>query len=330
MNVSCRHRTGYQVIESEAKFSHSAGGVFLRDAVEEYLVYLKAVGRASAARASYSASLAMLAASVPEEFPLSALSADFLVNWMAALSVPNESGQPRKSETTLNRIRTTYRAFARWAFESSRISFNPAILLHLARVESPRTPAITLLEIQKLLTLIRNSGDRPRFRDEALCRTYAMTGMRRTEALTLDISDYDPAAATLTVNSGKGRQIRTIPVADALGSLLQQWVAHQFPYGEVRSGTLFGGRFSGQALTSRQANARFQHWRRLAGLSPELTIHSFRVAFATALHADTSDLMLVSRALGHRDIRPIQHYIDPVPEKLRLVIESSFAGVVPR
>ena len=37
MGVSCRHRTGYQVIESEAKFSHSAVGVSLRDALEEYI-----------------------------------------------------------------------------------------------------------------------------------------------------------------------------------------------------------------------------------------------------------------------------------------------------
>ena len=139
-----------------------------------------------------------------------------------------------------------------------------------------------------------------------------MTGMRRAEALTLEISDYDPAGATLIVNSGKGRRSRTIPVADALGSPLRQWLARQFPNGKVRPGSLFGDRISGHALTPRQANARFQHWRRLAGLSPELTIYSFRVSFATALHADTSDLMPISRALGHRDIGPIQRYIDPV------------------
>ena len=120
----------------------------------------------------------------------------------------------------LNRFRTTYCTFARWAFESGRISFNPVLLLHLSRVDSPRTPAITRLQIRKLLTIIRNSGDPLRLRDEAPFRTYAMTGMRRTEALTLDTCDYDPEAATLTVNSGKGRQIRTIPVADALGSPL--------------------------------------------------------------------------------------------------------------
>lgn len=101
MSVSCRHRTGYQVIQSEAKFSHSAGGVSLRDAVDEYLIYLKAVGRSSATTASYSASLAVLTASVPEAFPLSALSADFPVNWMAVLSAPNAGGQRRRSETTL-------------------------------------------------------------------------------------------------------------------------------------------------------------------------------------------------------------------------------------
>lgn len=326
MSVSYRHRCDdRRVTDGEEDGSRSARGMSLRHAVDEYLLYLKAVGRSQATTASYSVSLAMLTATVPEEFPLSALSADFLVNWMASLKVPNAIGQ-RKSETTLNRFRTTYRAFARWAFESGRIPFNPALLLHLARVDSPRTPAITLLEIRKLLDTIRHSGDPLRLRDEALFQTYAMTGIRRTEALTLAISDYNAEAATLTVNCGKGRQIRTVPVADSLGSLLQQWLEHQFPSGAVRSGTLFGDRLSGQAISPRQANARFQHWRRLAGLSGTLTIQSFRVGFATVLHADTSDLMLLSRALGHRDVRPIQRYIDPATEKLRLAIERSFSG----
>jgi len=120
--------------------------------------------------------------------------------------------------------------------------------------------------------------------------------------------------------------VRTVPVVRKLGSLLRTFRDHLLP--GRRDGKLFPGRVPGAGLTARQAHARFERWKTKAGLRPELTIHSFRAGFATALHRGCGDLVLVSRALGHRDLRPTLRYVEPHTGRLPRAIERCFAGIV--
>lgn len=91
---------------------------------------------------------------------------------------------------------------------------------------------------------------------------------------------------------------------------------------------LFQGRVPGTGLAPRQAQNRFERWKAVARLRPELTIHSFRAGFATALHHGCGDVMLVSQALGHSDVRPTLRYIKLYSANLSRAIESSLAGVL--
>ena len=190
----------------------------------------------------------------------------------------------------------------------------PAALLQLARGDSPLTPAITAAETKLLLSAIRGSNDPLRMRDEALFSTYALTGLRRAEALRLDASDYDAGKGVLRVKDGKGRRTRTVPVTQPLGLLLRRF--RDDSAGRRSGGKLFPGSVPGKGLTPREAHARFQRWKSAAGLMPELTIHSFRAGFATALHRGCGDVILASRALGHRDLRPTLRYVEPHPRYL--------------
>ena len=228
----------------------------------------------------------------------------------------------------MNRHRSAYRGFFSWAFRTGRIRENPAALLHLARVDSPPTRPITPRETCRLLATIRCSDDPLRLRDEALFATYALTGMRRSEALCLSIRDYDHGWRMLLISGGKGRSVRAVPVPAELARLLGGF-CRNCPADEAScKGKLFPGGIAGRALTARQVHARFQHWKILAGLRPELSIHSFRAGFATTLYRGSGDVVMVSRALGHRDLRPTLRYIEPFPEKLRQAVERCFAGVM--
>jgi site-specific recombinase XerD len=46
-----------------------------------------------------------------------------------------------------------------------------------------------------------------------------------------------------------------------------------------------------------------------SGIRRRMSVHSLRHTFATLLYAETGDLLLVNRALGHRDIRSTQRYV---------------------
>ena len=240
------------------------------------------------------------------------------------------SGQPAaapktRAATTLNRFRSAYRSFCRWAFDTGRLAANPALRLRASRADSARTAAITPRETRRLLTTIRESGDPLRLRDEALFSTYALTGIRRCEALQLEARDFDSARATLLIRAGKGGRTRNVPLVRPLAALLARAAEETRRKGGAEHAKLFPGRCPGEALSARQAHARFERWKSAAALRPELSIHSFRAGFATALHRRSGDVVLVARALGHRDLRPMLRYIECDARRLTREIENSFA-----
>ncbi len=301
--------------------------VSLGDAVGDYLTHLRAVGRSPATVDSYSRSLVVLSGILGSGVPLEALSADALET--ALVRIAGQSGKANlvRCETTLNRYRSTFKGFFRWAFETGRVSANPAARLRLARVDSPPTTPISSRETSLLLSAIRNSDDPRRLRDEALFSIYAFAGLRRAEALGLLHSDYDATAAILRINNAKGRQVRTVPVIPALGSLLDKYMVGAGSSTGDRSSKLFPGRRPEKSLTARQTQTRFDFWKGVVGLRDQLSIHSFRAGFATTLHEDSRDVVLVSRALGHRDLRPTLRYVELSHGALRLAMERAFTAI---
>jgi integrase/recombinase XerC len=299
----------------------------LGEAIHDYVIHLRAAGRAAATIESYGKCLQVLADSLGIAAPLAALSEDRLDAAVAGMAGTDSRGLRKRLEPTLNRYRSTYRSFCQWAFETGRVAANPASRLRFARVDSAPTTPITAEETRRFLAVIRRSNDPLRLRDEALFCTYALTGMRRSEVLHLDVSDFDSSQKTLRVKAGKGRRWRTVPVVERLVWLLESLRELQ-PRGDETGAKFFIGRVPGKGLSARQAQARFQLWKAAAGLRPELSIHSFRAGFATALHRGSRDLILVARALGHRDLRPTLRYVEVDSRRLSREIENSFAGVV--
>jgi site-specific recombinase XerC len=293
-------------------------------AVTDYLTHLTAGGRSPATVESYSSTLRALGSALSGNVMLSAISAHRLDVAVTALCRPAARGSCERSQATLNRYRSTFRVFFRWAFETGRLPSNPAAALRLASAESTPTPPIRPEETRRFLAAIRRSGDPLRVRDEALFALYALTGLRRAEALTLDSSDYDAEEKSIRVRNGKGRRPRTVPVVTVLAAVLDEY-RRRFP---AQGGKLFPGRDPGEGLTPRQAHTRFQLWKAAADLRAELSIHSFRVGFATAIHEASSDFAMVSRALGHRDFRSTLRYLAPDRNKLVQAIEATLAGVL--
>jgi integrase/recombinase XerD len=259
--------------------------------------------------------------------PLTTVSSVLLNTVVAGLAIIEDRPGKHRSQTTLNRHRSAYRGFFGWAFETKRITANPALLLGRSNMESVPTQPMTLHEVRSFLRAIRHSKESLRLRDEALFALYAFTGLRRAEALSLDVTDYNAATRTLQVKDGKNGRSRVVHVIPQLGLLLEKLQKHGEPEREVENRKLFPGQTPGHSLTTRQAQSRFQHWKAIAELRPALTIHSFRVGFATALHQECRDVVLVSRALGHGDLRPTLRYIDLSADELPDWMEITFRQI---
>ncbi len=296
-------------------------------AVHDYLLHLQASGRTTATLASYTESLILLGQCVGSVLPLRKLTPNLLNAAVVDLAAVYGQSHARRSQTTLNRHRSAYRGFFSWAFQTKRILTNPALLLGRSNMESVPTLPITLQETRSFLSAIHCSNDPLRLRDEALFSMYALTGLRRAEALRLDIADYDAGTKVLRVKNGKNGRSRIVPVVHRLGLLLEEFQQHCMSQNRVGDGKLFPGRTPSAGLTVRQAQRRFQYWKSVAGIRPGLTIHSFRAGFATMLHRHSLDIVLVSRTLGHGDLRPTLRYIESSAGELPQIMEGAFREI---
>lgn len=299
-----------------ASFDQYYQSISVSEAITGFIRHLQASGRAANTIACYKGCLKRL------EGTLKVYEAGMVTTADLEDAVASLQEKGFCSEVTLNKIRSVYRSFFQWLFETGRIARNPAARLSLAICQSLPTIPITMAEVATFLDTIRNSGDRNAARDELLFTTYAFAGIRRSEALSLKVIHYDPTAKVLHLHDTKGGNSRVQPVPCTLTEIAERYLRQSNPGG---SSFLFPGNRTKSPLSGRQAHNRFEKWRRRAGIRESLTIHSFRSGFATMLYRTTGDIWLVARALGHTSVNATRRYIETDEEDIRRAIERTFS-----
>lgn len=156
-------------------------------------------------------------------------------------------------------------------------------------------------------------------RDAALIAVlYA--GARRSEAVKLNLGDYDLASGRLTIRSGKGRKARTTYVDPGGQMALEDWLLLR---GE-ESGALFlkvrqNGRIDpfaqGQHLTSQAVYNMLVKRGKQAGLA-DFSPHDFRRTVIGDLLDAGVDIATVARMMGHADVKTTKRY-DRRPEQVK-------------
>jgi site-specific recombinase XerD len=87
--------------------------------------------------------------------------------------------------------------------------YHRAVNLPPTRGESlPRGRALSPGELRTLFHICMQDGKASGARDAALLAILYGIGLRRSEAVALDVSDYDVETGALTVRSGKGNKAR--------------------------------------------------------------------------------------------------------------------------
>lgn len=187
---------------------------------------------------------------------------------------------------TRKAYRATIVSFFRWLQSSGHRADDPSAQLPSVRKPQPHPHPCPDASISRALRSARGH-------DAIMLRLAAECGLRRGEIARVKSDDLvRDARGWMLIVRGKGDKQRLVPLPDDLAHAID--AAH---------GWLLPGRWSGHVEESYVG----KHLSRL--LPDGYGAHSLRHRFATTVYADTSDLLVVSRLLGHASTETTERYV---------------------
>ena len=212
-----------------------------------------------------------------------------------------------KSRRTLLRRLAALKAFYRFSVRRGLLAANPADMLAPMKREKRLPRAIAYEDVDRILSSA--AQDSPLgIRDRAILELIYSSGLRLSEAVGLDLRDYDAYHATVRV-MGKGSKERIAPVGNAARQAIALYMSQSrlVLAKDSDSEALFLSRRGGR-LTGRQVQRLMEKYSIKSGLKGKPSPHALRHSFATHLLDSGADLRAVQELLGHADISSTQIY----------------------
>jgi len=219
------------------------------------------------------------------------------------------------SPATIARKIATLRSFYKWLHRRGLIESNPMTLIRSPKQTKRLPKAITVEQIEKLLTMPDNS-DTLGARDRAILETLYSTGVRVSELVDLDRADLDQTGQTLHIR-GKGKKERIVPLGSHALAAIRHYLTLLEPdarFAKLRDLVVAGQRLplfvnkNGGRLSARSVRRKLDKYLLAAGLDPTISPHTLRHSFATHLLDNGADLRSVQELLGHQSLSTTQIY----------------------
>ena len=139
------------------------------------------------------------------------------------------------------------------------------------------------------------------FRDRAMLAVYYGCGLRKTEGISLKISDIDLEKSLILVRKGKGYKERYIPMSESISKRMQMFIYQHRKAWKIDHKRLI-------PLTKEGIYAYFKSIRKASGLAPEISLHTLRHSIATHLLQNGMKIEQISKFLGHSSLDSTQIY----------------------
>ena len=172
----------------------------------------------------------------------------------------------------------------------------------------PAGREVTLGELTALFKGCAESGTASAARDAALLALLYGAGLRRSEAVSLDLGDYSTDTGELMVRRGKGRKARTVYATNGGRSALEAWImARGSEPGPLLCPVNKGGRVSLRRMTDQAVLYRLRSRAAAAGVAA-FTPHDCRRSFISHLLAAGADLVTIQNLAGHANVSTTARY----------------------
>jgi len=196
------------------------------------------------------------------------------------------------------------------------------------RWEEDDTKSITVITIEEIREMYQTTYDRSAYystrlsdrkmealqsRDRAMMSIFYGCGLRRNEAVHLDIGDINFDKQLLYVRMGKGYKVRYVPFSKTDSKYLQEYIYdHRPELIKSKKETAFFisymvRRMGGQSLLLRLKQLQFRTSDPTL-IEKEIGLHTLRHSIATHLLQAGMSLENISRFLGHSSLESTQIY----------------------
>ncbi len=234
-----------------------------------------------------------------------------------------KSGKPLSIKSQRDRVQHLGQFFS-WLCKRDELLANPASDLELPRPIKRQLPrALSQQEVNAVLN-VPDVGDVLGIRDRAILELFYATGLRRSELVNLDLSDYQADKRILLVRQGKGKKDRFLPVGAQATHWMGKYLDESRPrlvleHGEQAIfisgyGTRLNGDYLGNAV-GKMIKA--------CGVELYGACHLLRHSFATHLLEGGADIRIIQQLLGHESLDTTSIYTQVSVEHLREVYENS-------
>ena len=238
----------------------------------------------------------------------------------AYVSYLHECGYAR---TTVARRLACLRSFFRYCNREGICETNPAKPLRTPRA-ARKLPHFLTTDQVGLLLMAPPANSIAGLRDRAILETTYSAGLRVSEIVGINVTDWDRSEGILRV-LGKGRKERLAPVGSYATKALDRWMEVRQPdlkAAEKQRSAIFLNRF-GRRLTTRSIGRMLETHIQTAGLTQQTTPHTLRHSFATHLLDGGADLRSVQELLGHKSLTTTQIYTHVSTRRLRETYEKA-------
>ena len=216
------------------------------------------------------------------------------------------SSRKKLSERSQARLLSSLRSFYDWLVLEKVIEENPCDKVDMPKLGVYLPTVLSVEEVEAIIDSVQRE-DWFGLRDKAILEVLYGCGLRVSEAVELKISGVYLDEGFLRV-IGKGNKERLVPLGEMAGDALRNYLDSRPAPADAESDDVlflnrFGKRFSRVSmfnLVKKQALA--------AGITKELSPHTFRHSFATHLVENGADLRVVQEMLGHESITTTEVY----------------------
>lgn len=215
------------------------------------------------------------------------------------------AGQGQKPATLARKL-SSIKHFFNYLQETSHIESNPAQAYRAPRIARYHPDYLSVADIEAIIKAADQSGQLA-YRDRAIIELLYGCGLRISELAELKISQIEFEAGFVKV-LGKGDKQRLVPLGEYAQKAIDRHLESSDGFRKGSGSPLVFPNRAGHALSRAGLWKIVRKLVLKAGISRQVTPHTFRHSFATHLLEGGADLRTVQEMLGHADISTTEIY----------------------